>query len=293
MELGKSGRSLRIKLPTQDEFLAWLYGNRAGRLLLWPLVQPSFSKLGGVVLESRLSALAVKPFVRKNNIDLTGCVRTEFTSFNDFFTRKLRPEMRPVAMEETVLPSPCDARLSVYPIDQNRHFVVKNTPYTVESLLQDPSLAKRYEGGCLWLFRLCVDDYHRYIYPVDALKSRNVAIPGVFHTVNPVANDVYPIYKENTREFCLLKTESCGTILMMEVGAMLVGKIENRKPLSCRVTRGEEKGNFAFGGSTILLLTQKNCAAPLDFIRKRTEKGMETRVKMGSTVGYLNVPESH
>jgi phosphatidylserine decarboxylase len=257
------------------------------------LVQPPFSKLGGAVLNSRLSALAVKPFVKKNNIDLTGCVRSEFTSFNDFFTRKLKPGMRPVVMDEAVLPSPCDARLSVFPIDKNSRFVIKHTSYTVESLLQDPSLAKRYEGGFLWLFRLCVDDYHRYIYPVDARKSSNVSIPGVFHTVNPVANDVYPIYKENAREYCLLKTETCGTILMMEVGAMLVGKIENRKPFPCRVKRGEEKGNFAFGGSTILLLTQKDCAVPLDFICKRTQKGMETRVKMGSMAGYLNLPESN
>ena len=85
-----------------------------------------------------------------------------------------------------------------------------------------------FEGGMLWMYRLCVDDYHRYIYPVDAKKSRNVHIPGIFHTVNPIANDHYPIYKENTREYCLLKTEKFDTLLMMEVGALLVGKIENR-----------------------------------------------------------------
>ena len=78
------------------------------------------------------------------------------------------------------------------------------------------------------MFRLCVEDYHRYIYVDDGVKSENVKIPGVLHTVNPVANDSFPIYKENAREFSLLCSENFGTVLMMEVGAMMVGKIENR-----------------------------------------------------------------
>ncbi|MCF0253969.1 MAG: phosphatidylserine decarboxylase, partial [Duodenibacillus sp.] len=117
----------------------------------------------------------------------------------------------------------------------------------------------------LWLFRLCVDDYHRYIYPVEGRKSSNRRISGVFHTVNPIAGEVCPIYKENTREFCLIRNENLGTVLMMEVGAMLVGRIENRQRGSAaQVLRGEEKGNFAFGGSTILLMTERGRVTPLE-----------------------------
>lgn len=76
------------------------------------------------------------------------------------------------------------------------------------------------------MFRLCVEDYHRYIYVDDGVKSENVKIPGVLHTVNPVANDSFPIYKENAREFSLLCSENFGTVLMMEVGAMMVGKLK-------------------------------------------------------------------
>lgn len=71
-------------------------------------------------------------------------------------------------------------------------FCIKHTQYTLPQLLDDTLLAQRFEGGMLWMYRLCVDDYHRYIYPVDAKKSRNVRIPGIFHTVNPIANDHYP-----------------------------------------------------------------------------------------------------
>lgn len=76
--------------------------------------------------------------------------------------------------------SPCDARLSVYPITQEGTFWIKHTQYTLPQLLDDTLLAQRFEGGMLWIYRLCVDDYHRYIYPVDAKKSRNVRIPGIF-----------------------------------------------------------------------------------------------------------------
>ncbi|MBQ0001717.1 MAG: phosphatidylserine decarboxylase [Clostridiales bacterium] len=287
MELGKHGRELRIKMPSQDEFLSWMYGHALGRLILKPLVSPAFSKLGGAVLDSGLSAPFIGPFIEKNGISMDECEETVFHSFNDFFKRKLQPEARPLCAEEGAFISPCDSRLSVYPIREDSHFLVKDTPYTVESLLKNKKLAERYAGGTLWLLRLCVDDYHRYIYPVTGRKSANIKIPGVFHTVNPVANDVYPIYKENTREFCLIKTEDCGTVLMMEVGAMLVGKIENRESGAAEVQRGEEKGNFAFGGSTILLLTEKGQVLPELRFTENTENGIETRVRLGEKIGEI------
>lgn len=161
---------------------------------------------------------------------------------------------------------------------------IKHTPYTVTSLLNNHTLAQKYQNGMLWVFRLCVEDYHRYIYVDQGKESARVRIPGVFHTVNPVANDTYPIYKMNTREYSLLESEHFGTILMMEVGALLVGKIENR-PLTECVYRGQEKGNFAFGGSTIVLMTQKNCVIPDDDIKMRSQKGIETKVQMGEKIG--------
>jgi phosphatidylserine decarboxylase len=286
MELEKSYRH-SVTLNRQDRLLAGLYGHTAGRILLRLLVSPSFSRLGGYLLDTRLSALAVRPFVCANHIDLTDCQKQSFSSYNDFFTRKLRPEARPVCWEEDAWVSPCDARLSVYPIRSNGHFLIKNTQYTLDGLLKNRQLADRYLGGTLWLYRLCVDDYHRYIYPVDGVKSENIHIPGIFHTVNPVANDYYPIYKENTREYCLIRTKTCGTVLMMEVGAMLVGKIENRHQGRKRVHLGWEKGNFAFGGSTIILLTQAGRAVPERQIAENTTHGVETRVRVGEKVGRL------
>ncbi len=283
----KSERQMKCDSGTsvQEKLLHVLYDTMPGRMLLRPLISPAFSKLGGYLLNTRLSAVAVSPFVRSYGIDLSECEKRHFSSYNAFFTRRLLPDARPVDCEPEALISPCDARLSVYPITQEGRFRVKRTPYTVCELLRSEALARRYEGGLLWLFRLSVEDYHRYIYPDDARKSVNRRIRGVFHTVNPIANDCGPIYKENTREYCVLDTAQFGPVVMMEVGAMLVGKIENRHPQAARVRRGEEKGNFAFGGSTILLLTQKGRAVPEKQILENTRRGQETCVRQGERVG--------
>ena len=191
--------------------------------------------------------------------------------------------------DEETLTSPCDGKLSVYPIKSGRSgegtFVIKDTPYTIESLLRSRRLAERYDGGWAFVFRLTVDDYHRYCYIDEGRKSRNIHIPGVFHTVNPVANDMVPIYKENTREYSLLKSRHFKTVLMMEVGAMMVGKITNLHKNPATVKKGQEKGNFEFGGSTIILLIQPG-KVRIDYdLIENTEEGYETIVKMGERIG--------
>ena len=274
----------------QDRFLEKMYGSAIGRAILKPLVNPILSQAGGRILDSRISALAVPAFIRHAEIDMKDYERRKFRSYNDFFTRQLREGARKINMVPEHFISPCDSRVSVYPIDEKCHVKIKHTSYTVSELLKNPVLAKRYEGGYLWVFRLCVDDYHRYIYIDDGFESRRVHIPGVLHTVNPVANDVYPIYKENTREYALLKTMNFGTVLMMEVGALMVGRIEN-VPLRGRVKRGKEKGNFAFGGSTIVLMTQKNRVRPDPDIFRNSEYGIETRVHLGEKIGASKVTD--
>ena len=272
----------------QDRLLEKMYGSAIGRALLKPLVNPALSELGGRILDSRLSALAVPAFIRHAGIDMRDYEPRKYESYNDFFTRQIREDARTINMVPEHFISPCDSRVSVYPINAKCHVKIKHTPYTVAELLKNPVLARRYEGGYLWVFRLCVDDYHHYIYIDDGFESRRVHIPGVLHTVNPVANDVYPIYKENTREYALLKTVNFGTVLMMEVGALMVGRIEN-VPLRGRVKRGKEKGNFAFGGSTIILMTQKDRVMPDPDIYINSEKGIETRVRLGEKIGVSEV----
>ena len=269
--------NITIEENEQDKFLRHLYNDRGGRLCLKLLIRPFVSKAAGVLLNTRLSARFVPDFVKNNKIDLSIYEKQNFSSWNDFFIRRIRKEERPIDMRENILISPCDGKLSVHRISSDSRFSIKDTEYTAGQLLKNKAIAERYTGGYALIFRLTVDDYHHYCYVADGRKSANVTLPGVFHTVNPAANDVYPIYKENAREYTLLKTKQFGTILMMEVGAMMVGKITNLHKNPATVKKGQEKGNFEFGGSTIILLIQPG--------KENTEEGYETIVKMGERIG--------
>lgn len=275
------------KTNTQEQILKFLYETIPGRLLLRPLITPAFSNIAGALLNSPLSALFIAPFARANHIDISDCVPKHYTSFNDFFTRELRKGARTICYDTQAFISPCDGKLSVYQIKKDSIFTIKDTPYTVGELLKNQALASQYEGGTIWIFRLGVEDYHRYIYPISGEKSRNYKIPGKLHTVNPLANDQYPIYKENSREFCLMKPTSGETMIMMEVGALMVGRIENRHPHTKKIARGKEKGNFAFGGSTIILITKKGTATPDKQFIENSMKHIETKIRLGQKVGTV------
>lgn len=272
----------------QDRLLEKLYGSMWGRMLLRVLVCPSISKAVGCFLSTRLSTCLIQPFIRNNSIDMSQFEPVSYGSYNEFFSRKIRPEMRPVDPEEAHLIAPCDSKLTVLPITPDASFCLKHTRYTVESLVRSREIAQKYQGGYALIFRLTVSDYHRYCYIADGEKTENVRIPGVLHTVNPIANDRYPIYKENAREYSILHTASFGDVLMMEVGALLVGKIVNLHG-KAHVSRGQEKGFFQFGGSTVVLLFQKDAVVMDSDILENSAQNMETVVRMGEKIGTANV----
>lgn len=270
----------------QDKFLKNLYDSTFGRILLKPLVTPVVSNIAGAFLSTKCSCLLIKPFIRSNNIDMSQFEDVKYKNYNEFFSRKIREGARTIDMEATHFISPADSKLTVLPITENARFTLKHTDYSVSSLLKNSELARAYHGGYAFIFRLTVDDYHRYCYVDDGIKEENIHIPGKFHTVNPIANDYYPIYKENTREYSILHGKHFGDIVMMEVGALLVGKIVNLHEKS-EVKRGQEKGYFQFGGSTVVLLTKADKVKVDEDILKNSRDGIETVVKFGEKIGVL------
>ena len=268
----------------QDRFLEWMYGTRPGRLLVKLMIRPGVSRAAGWLLDRRVSALAVRPFIRKNHICMDDFEQRHFRSFNDFFTRRVLPGKRPVDDAPAHLIAPCDSKLTVYDIRPDSRFRVKGTEYTLEGLLQSKELAETFLGGTLLLFRLTVGDYHRYTYIDSGFVTGSTRIPGVFHTVNPAAASRCPIYRENTREYSLLESLRFGTVLQMEVGAAMVGRIVNA-PGSRNVRRGEEKGRFEFGGSTVIVLLQKGRAILDADLLRNTAQDAETVVRLGERIG--------
>ncbi|MBQ4630706.1 MAG: phosphatidylserine decarboxylase [Clostridia bacterium] len=261
-----------------------LYHTAWGRCLLKILTAPAISKMAGVFMNSSLSKPYIKRFIKKNNIDMTDYKTENWTCFNEFFTRKLRNGKRNPVMQANVLISPCDGLLSVYHINEDSTFEIKDSVYTIEQLTQNEEIAREYDGGLCLIFRLTPTDYHRYIYPDTGAKGKNTFIRGVLHTVRPVAFDKFPVFKTNSREYCILRTNNFDDVVFMEVGAMMVGKICNYHQ-EHNFKRGEEKGKFEFGGSTIIMLLKKNIALIDSDIKEVCNNGEEFRVKLGEKIG--------
>lgn len=264
--------------------LRFLYNSIPGRILLKFLASRPISNICGAFLDTRLSAGLIPGFVRRNHIDLSEYTAGPYKSFNAFFTRQIRKGRRPIDSHPDHLISPCDGLLSVYQIADRLVLPVKQSHYTIDALLQNKKLAKKYQNGTCLVFRLCVDHYHRYCYLDDCNKGGNTFIPGKLHTVRPVALETLPVFTQNCREYTVMKTANFGTVTQIEVGAMLVGKIKNHHQ-SRRCLRGEEKGMFLYGGSTIIVLLEKDKAKIDACFLKASARGLESPVKMGEKLG--------
>ncbi|MBQ7715161.1 MAG: phosphatidylserine decarboxylase [Clostridia bacterium] len=264
--------------------LRFLYGTAPGRAMLRCIYGRGVSKLCGKYLDSRLSKVLIKKFVKKNNIDLSEYESAEYRSFNEFFTRKIADGRRPFYDAPKALCSPCDGLLSVYEIKDGLVLPVKQSSYTVSSLLGKDPIAERFADGLCLVFRLCVDNYHRYAYFDSGVKEENIYIKGKLHTVRPIALERYPVFVENCREWTLMHTDNFGDAVQIEVGAMLVGKIKNHAGAGSFV-RGEEKGMFLYGGSTVILLLERGAAAIDQMILDSVSEGKEYPVKMGEMIG--------
>ncbi len=267
----------------QNILLKKLYGTVCGRVILKALTAPAVSKAAGAFMDSRLSVPLIKRFIKSSGIDTSQYVMKKFRSYNEFFTRRVKRGMRPIDRMPSHFISPCDSKLTVYKIGKSSVFRIKGSRYRVSDLIQNDFLAKRYEGGYCMIFRLEVDDYHRYCYIDSGTKTENTFINGELHTVNPIALEHYNIYKRNCREYTVLHTENFGDVVQVEVGAMMVGRIVNRHGAE-EVVRGEEKGKFEFGGSTIVLLVQEDMIRIDDDILRNSAENIETVVKYGEKV---------
>ncbi len=262
----------------------FLYRCPAGRLLLKLFSSRPVSSAAGLFLSSPFSRILIRPFTRKKGISLDECEKEEYRCFNDFFCRKVRRECRPVDPAPEALIAPCDGLLSAYTLRGDLVLPVKQSRFSLSSLLAGDEVRGEYEDGLCLVFRLCVEHYHRYCYIDRGVKGENRFLRGKLHTVRPIALENFPVFVENCREYTVIDTENFGRVIQMEVGAMLVGRIHNYHGKG-EVRRGQEKGRFLFGGSTVILLFQKDTVALPREVFLATEAGMEVPVKLGERIG--------
>lgn len=268
----------------QNKLLEKLYNTVSGRMILKVITVPVISKTAGKFMDSPLSIPMIKSFIKNHNLDTSQYAMKNFRSYNEFFTRKIKPEKRPVDYKADHLISPCDSKLSVYRINRKSIFKIKDSLYRISDLLDNNFIARRYYGGYCFIYRLEVDDYHRYCYIDDGIKTENIFIKGELHTVNPIALQRYNIYKRNSREYTIMHTDNFGDVVHIEIGALMVGKICNHHG-EYNFVKGEEKGMFQFGGSTIVQLFEKDRIRPDADILRNTRNGFETVVHYGEKTG--------
>lgn len=265
--------------------LSFLYNNAAGRIILKPIIKGKFvSSLIGKFMDTKISKIMIKPFIKNHNINMDEFVDKDYSCFNDFFIRNIKKALRPVSKNKNDFIAPCDSKLTCYKISKNLTFNIKNSTYSVSSIINDNEKASFFENGYALVFRLSPEDYHHYVFCDDGIIINNYKIKGKFHSVNPIAYDKFKIFKENQRECTLIKTKNFGTIMYVEVGALLVGKIKNINT-SKKHKKGEEKGYFMYGGSTVVVLVSKDKIKIDKEILNNSKNGYETYVKCGEKIG--------
>lgn len=278
-----------------QSFLELLYGNgilaRCFSFLLRPLFAkiPLLSRLYGGIQKSRISRCKIKPFIQTFKVDSSEFLDSvgSFTSFNDFFIRRLNPQCRPITSGRDVAVFPADARYLVFPnIDQADGFWVKGKKFSLPTFLQNEALAARYAKGAMAIARLCPIDYHRFHFPCACTAGKAHLINGPLYSVNPIALKQNIEYlSENKRMVTLLKTEDFGDVLSVEIGATYVGSIHQTYAPENSYAKGDEKGYFAFGGSCLILLFEPGKIIFDQDLIDYSAKKMEVRGLLGDSLG--------
>jgi len=286
----KTGELKEEKVPGRI-FLQWIYGNRLGKLTLWAMVKRKwFSKVYGKAQDCSFSKRKIQDFVRDQGIDMQEAEREnpeDYHSFNDFFTRKLKGGARPVNLDEGILVSPADGKVLAYNnIDTDHVVQVKGLQYSLGDLIGDKKLAKAYQGGSKVIIRLAPSDYHRFHFPDSGVVGNIRQIKGNYNSVNPLALEkVIRLYVQNKRDITNFISDNFGEVLYLEIGATCVGTIVQSIEKNQRVYKGEGKGYFAFGGSTVILFFKEGKANIHNDLLENTKKGLETKVYMGEEIG--------
>ncbi|EXJ96044.1 phosphatidylserine decarboxylase [Capronia coronata CBS 617.96] len=261
----------------------------------------SLSIKQGRKFDDPASVAQIEPFISFHRLDMSEVLLPveQFKNFNEFFYRALKPGARPCSAPDRpeVVVSPADSRTVVFNrIEDAIRIWVKGRDYSLEKLFGDayPLESKRYKSGSMAIFRLAPQDYHRFHIPVDGILGTPKPIEGEYYTVNPMAiRSALDVYGENVRVLVPIDSVAHGRVMVVCIGAMMVGStIITRKPGE-RVKRAEELGYFKFGGSTILVFFEPGKMVFDDDLVENSNGALETLVRVGMSVGHSPHVEAH
>ena len=273
-----------------ERWMRLIYETMPGRLALHLVVRRALlSRLYGWKMNWRYSGQKVLPFIVANNIDDREFAKSAFLydTFNEFFTRALKPEARLIAPGDEVAVFPADGRHLAFPnVDTADGFYVKGAKFALAELLGDPALAQQFSGASMLISRLCPVDYHRFHFPVAGTPGESALIAGWLYSVSPIAlrhNIRYLV--ENKRMLTYLDSLRFGPVLMIEVGATMVGTIKQLFAPGRPVAKGECKGLFKIGGSCVITLFQRGRIRFDSDLVEQSRSYLETYARMGDRLG--------
>lgn len=274
------------------------YNSVIGKVLAPVIASRVVSKLYGNMQNRRKSGQKVPAFIKNFNIDLNiyekGSLKDQtaensYSSFNEFFIRKFKHGQRTFVSDVNKMGACAEARYFGYErITDDLVVPVKGSMLKATDLIGDNELAKDFVGGPLMIARLCPVDYHRYHYPDNGKTIKSFQIAGNYHSVNPIALKFRSdIFIKNERRVSILETENFGKLAYIEVGATCVGKIVQSFDEDKEFKKGEEKGYFLFGGSTVIICGEPEKWKPSSDILENTKLGVETYLHLGDEVAVI------
>ncbi len=276
----------------RNEAIIFVHKNPIARLIMSRIaVWPLFSTLMSLKDYTRFSKKKVLDFVSVNNLDETEFEKpaSEYSSFSEFFDRRLKPQARPVCQQSDALVSPADGVLTIFPsISGFPAFTIKGQKFTLASLLRDERLADKYKNGSLAVVYLSPTDYHRYHFPCECTLEMAWTLGAKLFSVNPIAMEHgYRPFDVNVRDVSILNNEMMGQFLMIEVGALYVGRMVRTSPSQGKKSKGEEKGYFGLGGSTIVLVFKKGTIKFDEDILEMSGYDIPSRVRVGERIAGI------
>lgn len=285
----KTGEKLIEKVPG-EKYLEFLYYNPFGKLALNLVIKRKFlTWYYGKEMDKKSSVSKIKSLIESAGINMAESKKNieEFNSFNEFFIRELKDGAREIDVNENTLVSPADGKIFVYEnLSEVSKFFLKGDEFTLQEFFKDDFLAEKYKDGVFMIVRLAPVDYHRYHFPADGFINKSKLIEGYYYSVSPHAiKKNFRIYCENKREYSILKTEKFGDIIISEIAATMVGGITQSYTPDTFVKKGDEKGYFYFGGSTVIMIFEKGKVEVDKDLILNSKNGIETKVYMGEKIG--------
>lgn len=279
--------------PEQIYGLGWMrfiYGNPLGKLALELVAKHAwFSAWYGARMDTTASRTRIAPFLAEYGLDAAEFVKRpeEFTSFNDFFIRALKPAARPVDSASDAVVFSADGRhLGLQDLSRVDGIFVKGQRFDVATLVGDATLAERFREGTAVMSRLCPVDYHRFHFPAAGVPGESRLINGPLYSVSPIAlrRNISYLW-QNKRAITRLETPDLGLVLIIEIGATNVGSIVETFTPGKAVAKGDEKGHFRFGGSSMVTLFERGRVKLADDLLDQTAQCRELYARVGDRLG--------